>query len=105
MNITYYTNNNYINTIYCLPILPTLPHNPKNIKTMNEEDLKKFTTWFCSRFDTMQTDMAMVAVSLAGHPHTTEKVAVAIIKRYADRKGKALILTGEKGEVLTLNKK
>ena len=58
MNITYYTNNNYINTIYCLPILPTLPHNPKTTKNMNEEDLKKFTTWFCSRFDTMQTDMA-----------------------------------------------
>lgn len=104
MNITYYTNNSYINTIYCLPILPTLPHNPKNIKTMNEEDLQKFITWFCSRFSVQQSDMAMVAVSLAGHLHTTEKAAVAIIKRYADRKGKALILEGEKGEVLTVNK-
>ncbi len=69
------------------------------------EDLQKFTTWFCSRFDTMQTDLAIVAVSLAGHLHTTEKAAVAIIKRQAHRKGKALILEGEKCEVLTLNKK
>ena len=104
MNITYYTNNNYINTIYCLPILPTLPHNPKTTKNMNEEDLKKFTTWFCSRFSVQQTDLAIVALSLAGHLHTTEKAAKAIIKRQAHRKGKALILTGEKGESLTINK-
>lgn len=103
MNITYYTNNNYINTIYCLPILPTLPHKPKNIKTMNE-DLKKFTTWFCSRFSVQQTDLAIVAVSLAGHLHTTEKVAKAIIMRQAHRQGKAFILTGEKGELLTIIK-
>ena len=32
MNITYYTNNNYINTIYCLPILPTLPHGEVNYR-------------------------------------------------------------------------
>ena len=68
------------------------------------EDLKKFTTWFCSRFSVQQTDLAIVAVSLAGHLHTTEKVAVGIIKRQATRKGKALILTGEKGESLTINK-
>ena len=68
------------------------------------EDLQKFTTWFCSRFATMQTDLAIVAVSLAGHLHTTEKAAVAIIKRQAHRKGKALILEGEKGEVLTISK-
>lgn len=71
---------------------------------MNEEDLKKFTTWFCSRFNTMQTDLAMVAVSLAGHLHTTEKAAVVIIKGHATRKGKAFILTGENGEVLTITK-
>lgn len=68
------------------------------------EDLKKFITWFCSRFNTMQTDLAIVAVSLAGHLHTTEKAAVAIIKGHATRKGKALILEGEKGEVLTISK-
>ena len=68
------------------------------------EDLQKFTTWFCSRFATMQTDMAMVAVSLAGHLHTTEKATVGIIKRQATRKGKAFILTGEKGELLTIIK-
>ncbi len=68
------------------------------------EDLQKFTTWFCSRFDTMQTEMAMVSVSLAGHLHTTEKAAVGIIKRYATRKGKALLLPGEKGELLTITK-
>lgn len=71
---------------------------------MNEEDLQKFTTWFCSRFSVQQTDLAIVAVSLAGHLHTTEKAAVAIIKRYADRKGKALLLTGAKGELLTITK-
>lgn len=68
------------------------------------EDLKKFITWFCSRFNTMQTEMAMVSVSLAGHLHTTEKAAVGIIKRYATRKGKALLLPGEKGELLTITK-
>lgn len=69
------------------------------------EDLKIFTTWFCSRFSVQQTDLAIMAVSLAGHLHTTEKAAKAIIQRQAHRKGKALILEGEKGEVLTLNKK
>ena len=71
---------------------------------MNEEDLKKFISWFCSRFNVQQTDMAIVAVSLAGHLHTTEKSASAIIKRYADRKGKALLLTGAQGELLTITK-
>lgn len=71
---------------------------------MNEEDLQKFTTWFCSRFSVQQTDLAIVAVCLAGHLHTTEKAAVAIIKGHATRKGKAFILEGEKGEVLTVNK-
>ena len=66
------------------------------------EDLKKFITWFCQRFCVQQTYMAMVAVSLAGHLHTTEKAAVAIIKRQATRQGKAFLLTGEKGEVLTI---
>ena len=50
-------------------------------RTITDDEIRDFLTWYFTRSGKETERVVLLAISAAGHFHTTEKAATAIIRR------------------------